>query len=274
MARPVVLGIVSDVHAGSQLAPCPPTVRLDEGGNYTASKAQRWLWDNWKDYWKKVEAVRKKQGADLYVVSNGDATEGDHHKTTQILSGNLEAQTYVLHEAFAIPKSLTPDAIFIVRGTEAHVGPSAQSEEALGRSLKAEREPETHTWSWWHLRMAVHGTRLDFQHHGRVGTRPWTRASGIGALAFQVWAEHTENDLEPPHLAIRSHRHQYADSYDLYKTRAIGTPAWQLKTAHGHKVAAESITPVGGVILTIQSTGRYEVTPVLYQPSLPKAWVR
>lgn len=270
----MVLGIVSDVHAGSQLAPCPPTVRLDEGGNYTASKAQRWLLHNWHDYWKKVEAERDKHKADFFLLSNGDATEGNHHQTTQILSGNLEAQTYVVQELFAVPMALKPDKVFVVRGTEAHVGASGQSEEALGRHLKAEREPETHTWSWWHLRLTIHGVRIDCQHHGRVGTRPWTRGSGIGALAFQIWAEHAENDEPYPHLAIRSHRHQYADSFGMYKTRTIGTPAWQLKTSHAHKVAAESIVPSGGVIVTVFPDGKYEVQPVLYKPSLPKAWVR
>lgn len=273
MSKPVVLAVVSDTHCGSMLGLCPPSVRLDDGGNYTPSKAQRWLWEQWTGkYWPDVARTRKEQGGSLYVVCNGDATEGDHHKSTQILSGNLEAQSYALNETFKVPQALSPDRWFVVRGTEAHVGPSGSSEEALGRHLKAEQDPETHTWSRWHLRMEVHGIRLDFQHHGRVGTRPWTRASGIGALAFQIYVEHMENEEPYPHLAIRSHRHVYADSFDTYKTRAIGTPAWQLKTAHAHKVAAESIASIGGLIITIYPDARYDVQVKLYRVALPSIW--
>lgn len=270
--RPVVLGIFSDLHAGSMLAPCPPIVRLDEGGNYTPSKAQRWLWQLWGDYWQRVEAERKEQKADLYVISNGDAVEGNHHQTTQILSGNLEAQSYVLEEAFKYPLALKPERIFVVRGTEAHVGPAASHEEALGRRLGAEREPETHTWSWWELPLDIHGVRIDCRHHGRVGGRPWTRGSGIGALAFQIWTEHVENEFPAPHLAIRSHRHQYADSFDLYRTRAIVTPAWQLLTSHAHKVVTESIADIGGLIVTVFPDSTYKVQVVRHRPAPTPAW--
>lgn len=253
------------------MAPCPPIVRLDEGAEYHASKEQLWLLDKWHQFWGEVRDQRKKVKGDLYIVSNGDATEGAHHQTTQILSGNLEAQTYALYQLFDVPMALKPDKVFIVRGTEAHVGQSAQSEESLGRHYGSERSP-TGTWSWWELPMELHGIRLDFRHHGRVGGRPWTRGSGIGALAFQIWVNHVENDLPYPHLAIRSHRHTHQDSGDLYKTRAIVTPAWQLMTAHGHKVVAEELADLGGLIVTVFPEGRYEVKVVRFRPDPTPAW--
>ena len=65
-SRPVVIGIVSDVHAGSAVALCPPQVPLDDGGMYCASKAQSWLWENWGDFWKQVDTTRQKEDAELY----------------------------------------------------------------------------------------------------------------------------------------------------------------------------------------------------------------
>ncbi len=76
--------------------------------------------------------------------------------------------------------------------------------------------------------------------------------------------------LRHPDLAFRSHLHQFGDSYNAYPTRVVQTPAWQLKTAHAHKVAAESIADVGGVITMVQPDASYIVKPVLYLPSLPK----
>ncbi len=268
-----LIAVVSDLHAGSMLAPCPlDGVRLDDGGNYMPSKAQRWLWWCWGDYWRTVEEVRVQVGADrLYVVINGDAVEGSHHGTTQILSGNLEAQSYVLDKMLEIPEALNPDKWFVVRGTETHVGPSGSHEEAMARRLGAVQDPDTHTWSWWRLRMEVEGVRLDFQHHGRQGTRPWTRGSAIAQLAYHVWASHTEAGYPAPHLAFRSHFHRYGHSGDQCPTTLIQTPAWQLKTAHVHKKHAEEIADVGGMIVVLRD-GNFTTQKVLYSPELPTPW--
>lgn len=46
--KPVLLAITSDVHCGSTLAATPPEgVTLDDGGTYTPSPLQAWIWDNW-----------------------------------------------------------------------------------------------------------------------------------------------------------------------------------------------------------------------------------
>ena len=61
--RPLLLRITSDLHAGSTVAICPPRVQLDDGGEYHASKAQRWLWERWKDFWIRGEAKRRQLDA-------------------------------------------------------------------------------------------------------------------------------------------------------------------------------------------------------------------
>ena len=76
MSRAVVIAVVSDIHAGSAVALAPPTVPLDDGGIYRASKAQCWLWDNWQDYWRQVDAARQREDAELYCVFNGDLVDG------------------------------------------------------------------------------------------------------------------------------------------------------------------------------------------------------
>ena len=271
--RPVVLAITSDHHTGSTLGLCPPEgVRLDDDGAYKPSKAQLWTWHCWEDYWRAVAQARKDAKADLWCVYNGDLAEGDHHGTSQIISRNPEPAAYVSDRVFSVPGDLSPTRSFVVRGTEAHVGPAGATEEAWARRMKAEKNPETKTWSWWHLRFQVHGVRFDFQHHGRTGTRPWTKTSVVGALAAEIFYEHCRTNNAYPHLAIRSHRHQYADSYDAHPTRVIQTPAWQLKTAHAHKVAPESIADIGGIIVTVSPDGRCDVAAKLYRADLPKMW--
>jgi hypothetical protein len=268
--RPVVLGIVSDLHIGSTLGLCPPEgVRLDDDGAYHPSKAQKWTWECWEKFWKAVGERRTAEKALLFNAFNGDASEGDHHGTSQIISRNPEPASYIADRVFGVAKALSPDKTYVIRGTEAHVGPAGATEEAWARGLKAERCPDTKTWSWFRLRLNIHGVRLDFQHHGRTGTRPWTKTSVVGALAAEIFYEHCAAELKHPHLAIRSHRHTYADSYDAHPTRVIQTPAWQLKTAHGHKVAPESLADIGGIIVTVYPDSTYDVERKLYKPALP-----
>lgn len=277
--RPVVLAIVSDLHAGSTVALCPPEIALDDGGAYQASKAQRWLWQHWEGYWRHVAGVRERLGADLYVVMNGDLTDGDHHGTTQILSGNPTAQAAVLNAVLSVPKALRPTRWLFVRGTEAHVGKSAAFEERVALGMHKDGESvilcnDTGTASHWQARLVVHGVRLDFAHHGRVGQRPWTKPNVTMNMAAEIFYEHAKHGIPHPHLAVRSHMHQFVDTHHAHPVRAVQTPAWQLPTAFIHRIAPGALADIGGLVLTITPgdappESRYSLEPLLFRPSPP-----
>lgn len=270
--QPVVLAVVSDLHAGSTVGLCPASgVDLDDGGHYEPSKAQRWLWQCWRAYWDEVARERDAHRADLYVVLNGDVIDGQHHGTTQIVSGNLDVQAAVARACLEVPRALGVDRWFMVRGTEAHVGPSAQAEEALARWLGGERDRDTGTYSWWHLRLLVHDVLIDAAHHGRTGYRSWTRWNATQLLAADIALSHLQDRERPPDLAIRSHYHRYADSYNAQPVRVVQTPAWQLATAYVHRRAPESLADIGGLIVTIRAGG-WTVRPVLYRPRRSTPW--
>lgn len=280
--RPVVLAITSDWHAGSTVALCPPSIALDDGGVYTASKPQSWLWQNWTAYWERVATVRDDLGAELFMVGNGDAVDGNHHGTTQILSGNPAAQAAVVDALLKVPLALKPDRIVMVRGTEAHVGQSASSEERIARGLRKDGWPVlgddmTGTASLWHWRATIQGVRLDFAHHGRVGTRPWTKPNVVANLAAEIFYDHAAADMQhhrlptAPHLAVRSHMHQFVDTHDQHPVRVIQTPAWQLATAFIHRIAPGKLADVGGLVVTIQD-GAFDVDPIIYHPEGTPVW--
>ena len=65
----------------------------------------------WREYWQRVADRRAELGAELYVVFNGDAVEGDHHKTTQIMSANPNAQAAAWNAAISVPLDLKQAAI-------------------------------------------------------------------------------------------------------------------------------------------------------------------
>lgn len=276
-SQPVVIAITSDQHCGSTVALCPPTIKLDDGGKYQASDDQRRLWKNWLNFWDRVYDRAHALDAKLIQVYNGDLTEGDHHKTTQILSGNPVAQAAVVNAAMAVPLALDPDALFFVRGTEAHVGASACFEERIALGLAKDKRPVvrergTGNASHWQATMNIQGVRLDFAHHGKHGSRPSTKMNVINALAGDIFMEHCIEGRRHPHIAVRSHMHQYADTFHAYPTRLIQTPAWQLHTAFTHRISTTGKSAhIGGIIITIKDR-KVEVEPVIYRPTGPRAW--
>jgi len=264
---------VSDIHCGSATAMVPPEgVRLDDGGTYQPSKANSWLWDCWEEFWTYVGLRKVEAKAALYIVYNGDLFDGDHHRTTQLVSANPETQDYLADRIYGVPRELKPKAEFVVRGTEVHVGASGAMEESFARRRRAEKDPDAETHSWWHLRCELNGVLLDAQHHGRIGTRPWTKTNAVSAAALEIFYEHSKLGRRPPDIALRSHRHQYGDSYDVHPVRVIQTPAWQLKTAYAHKVAANSSEDIGGMLIEIDGDGRYEVEKRLYVREEAAVW--
>lgn len=276
--RPLVLAITSDQHAGSTVGLCPPKIALDDGGEYHASAAQRWMWEKWGQFWARAEQVRRQHDALFGQLYNGDLTEGDHHKTTQILSGNPTAQAAVVNEILRVPLALKPDFLVGIRGTEAHVGPSAAFEERIFTGLRKDgwpvvRDEATGNASHWQWTMAHQGVRLDFAHHGKFGSRPSTKMNTVIALAFDIFTEHALDGRPAPHLAVRSHMHQFGDTGSAYPTRLIQMPAWQLKTAFVHRInTTGKLSDVGGIIVTVID-GVLGVEPVLYKPAAPVAWV-
>ena len=274
--KPVVIAVTSDQHCGSTVALCPPKIELDDGGSYEASKAQRWLWENWIGFWDTAQAKREALGADLYCVFNGDLTEGDHHGTSQILSSNPTAQAAVVNACMAPVLDLSPDRLMFVRGTPAHVGKSAAFEERIASGLRKDKRPvvgdsETGTASWWHLRMEVQGVRLDFAHHGRFGQRPWTRGNVVLNLAAEIFYDHAADGEPHPHIAVRSHQHRYFDTANAHPTLVIQTPAGQLATGYIHRINPGALACIGGVLIVIQS-GAATVEPIIYKPTRVSVW--
>lgn len=275
--RPVLLAVVSDVHAGGSTAVCPPSIQLDDGGSYQASTAQQWLWACWGDYWQQVEARRRELGADLYAIFNGDAVDGSHHHSTQVLSDNPNAQAAVWDAVLTVPLTLKPDRIFIVRGTEAHVGQSASAEERIASGLKKDKrpivgDPETGTASWWHLRMEVLGHRIDVTHHGRTGQREHTRGSAAVLHAHDILLSHVKNGDPPPHLCLRAHYHKFNDSGDACPVRVVTSGAWQIGTSYVKKVAADSLADVGGLLVTLREGEPADVRKIHYRAARGPIW--
>ena len=85
------------------------------------------------------------------------------------------------------------------------------------------------------------------------------------ALAFDIFANAALDHRPYPHLAVRSHMHQFGDTGSLYPTRLIQMPAWQLATAFIHRINPGVISHIGGIYITVVD-GKLDVIPQVYKP--------
>ena len=282
---PHIIAVCGDLHCGSTVGLCPPEgLELDDGGMYEPSDAQNWLWHCWESAWKTAKKVIGKKKFTLVI--NGDAIDGDHHRTAQIASPLTGLHVHCALESLRVPLALKPKEVHVIRGTPSHVGRSGDAEEGIARALKGQlwpisKDTDTGTMSSYRRRIDVEGVRLDVAHHGRMGQRAHTVRGYANLYGFDIWAERMLeayqamlvsedplkefNERRPPDIAVRSHNHRYMDSgYDHRGvTRVVSMPAWQFATEYVHRIAAESLADIG-IVLLICDEGRIEVMPILF----------
>ena len=266
-----ILAVVADTHIGSTVAICPPSVMLDDGGGYRPSRGQQWLWQCWGDYWQTVMAHKPQGGGHRWCVHLGDVGEGNHHGTTQIVTANPVTQSAMVAEVLE-PVARWADRLFVIRGTEAHAGPSASSEESAADDLGAVRDDLLGTASWWHLLLEVGGARFDLAHHPpSFPGREQTRGNAAVTLASVVIAEYARTGDKPPQFALRGHAHLFADSGETYQTRGVLCPAWQLATGYANKRRPGQLAHIGGLLFVIEG-GAAVMRHIPFAPQRRAAW--
>ena len=179
----------------------------------------------------------------------------------------------IVRDVLDVPLALNPERTFIVKGTSSHTGPGSSSEERIARALSDSYKIEMDggNYSWYKLMMDVEGVFLDFTHHGRTGYRPWTHFNATALLAAQITMERVKGGERIPDLAVRSHFHRTADSYDAQPCRVIQTPAFQLGTEYVNQKVPESLADIG-MIAVVVDDGHYEVHKSISKPARGTIW--
>lgn len=270
--RPVVTALIADTHCNSSLGLIHGNgVQLHDGGRFTPSPLQTWLWERWLMFWAAVDdTMQATKRARLVVVTVGDLVEGFHHKSVEIVSPHPGIQHQAAMSVLSVPMAMKPHRWVVVRGTTTHVGEGGSHEDGIAAKLGAMPDPGTGQPAWWHVKPTINGNLLDITHHGSVGRLAWTRPNLINRTASQILHEAAERGEPIPDLAVRGHCHISGDSGDNYPTRVIQLPCWQFTTSHGHKVAPNSLTHIGGAIAVFNGPKDFTARRVRYQaPGTP-----
>lgn len=265
MARksdPLVVAF-SDLHVGSTVALCHPQgIALEDGGRYMPNPAQLWIWDRWIELWGIIKTEKKRRP--VIGIMNGEFVDGKHHETSQLASASPEIMAGAALDVMSVVMPCL-SMLYVTRGTEAHSGAGAASDYAIARELGAIVDPTSGMNAAYQWRIDVNGVIIDAAHHVSGGARLSSRGNGIRAEMIDSIVSG-----DAPDVMIRSHVHNYSDTgMNFWPRQAFVTPAWQLKTAFGHRITRVRTQNVGCVLVDIEDGQALPIRPILY--SVPKA---
>ena len=245
--------IVSDEHCGCKLGLCPPgPIKLDDGGVYYPSRAQRKVWDMWEEFWYEW-VPQATHGEPFAVVNNGDSIDGVHHGSTTQISHNLLDQTRIARAVLKPIVELCEGRFYMIRGTEAHVGQSGCEEERLAESLGAIPDAEGR-FARYELWANVGKGLVHCMHHiGTTGSAAY-ESTAVTKELTESYCEAGRNRLKPPDVIVRSHRHRH---FEIRVPTSLGygisfvTTGWQLKTPFVYKIPGGRVTSpqMGGSLI-------------------------
>ena len=243
--------VVSDLHAGSSVALCPPAIELDDGGVYQYSSYQSELYGWWAEFWESW-VPRATSGEPYAVVINGDIIDGAHHNTSTLVSSNIADQAR-LAKTLLRPVREKTSRLFIVRGTEAHAGESGREEERIAEELDCVGPRDAVTASHWELQLLLNEHLIDFSHHIGVTGSSAFESSALCRELTNLFTESGQWNKPPPYMAVRSHRHRYCQvtlPADFGETTCIVTPAWQLHTPFCRRLSNPRVPQIGGICIS------------------------
>lgn len=225
------------------------------------------IWQQWVEAWETVKALRGRNGR-VVIIHNGDAIDGNHHRTVELVTPNTEEQERIHIEAmdwvirFLRLKPSNGDRMYYVAGTEAHVLAGSSAEERIARDFAhlvppavAPSANSDGRYLRHHLLAKISEVPFDVAHHnGGVGMRAWTKSNPLRQRLLSLYFQALEYNLTLPRFWIRSHHHRFIHDRIRRERGVIDgfvTPAFQLKTHFGHKVANLELASIGMLIVEI-----------------------
>lgn len=239
---PKLLVVLSDLHCGSDVGLLPAKVQLDDGQElgHGSNPWQKWLWAQWlamQDWIKKVTADNV-----FAIIINGDAIEGIHHKSDEMVAAKILEHCTIARMALA-PIVDASAEVYCTRGTECH---TRDLETYLMRSLG---RGKAHDF----IQLNFNGVLVDARHHMGVTSRLHLEATGLAIVAANNRSNAVRAGHRPARIFLRGHRHIpgiYSDGEVLVGV----TGAWQGLTRHAKKVVADSIPRPSCLILDARNT--------------------
>jgi len=237
--RPRLLVVVSDLHCGSTVGLMPPDSENMAGNtiNFGKNHHQAWLWEKWTAAQKTVAEIA---GDDpLVLLVNGDATEGIHHRSPEVVASLIENHCAMAATALR-PFSQRAVETLVVKGTECH---THDIESYLARLLGAREGLAREKWLF-----RMNGCLIDATHHIGVTSRAYLEATAMSVAMGNARLNSVRAGHEPASVFLRAHRHCGGWFSDGASMLCI-TGGWQFLTRHGAKVVPDAIPRPSVIVL-------------------------
>lgn len=249
--------VVSDLHCGSTVGLCPPDFEAEEGQRITLNEWQQWMWGEWCGLFA---YAKSRYGTLDALIVNGDAIDGDHHRTMQVWSKNLGDHLRAAHHALQ-PLAELARRVYIVLGTESHTG---SLEHALANLLGADRQSKQRP-AHDRLTLDIDGVRICAVHHMPSTSRAWLRGNALGMELANHRLHAAEVGERMPDVLCLAHRHQFGLYHD-HAGAVLSTPSWQGPTRYVYRVAPAARWQVGAAFIHVEN-GHAHVEPYLRRPA-------
>lgn len=249
--------MLSDLHIGSTVGLWPDGFVSNEGVPVGQNKFQAWLWRCWADMNKWSANIIN--GNPFELVINGDMTEGQHHKTLQIMTADVGDQVSAVMDVIS-PLVAKAARTHIIKGTEAH---THNSECHIGKALDASVDPATGQHAWDVLDLDVNGCLFNFAHHISTTARPYLEASAHSIALGALIQSRARAGKPVPKVMCRGHRHRHGTWSDGFSA-TVTLGAWQGLTRFGYKVVPDAVCQPSAIIFDARTTERGEI-PLMHQ---------
>lgn len=267
-----ILAIPSDEHSGSSVGLMPGDGWLNsEGQMVYPNDIQKVIWNQWRECWEFVAELRGNNDTRVIVVNAGDAIDGVHHSTTQLVTFKVDEMARI-HTTCMIDGLRTidwdrdkGDDLFYVMGTESHNG---HIEDQIARMMDAtpaipssDPEVDDGEYIWRKIKRRINGRYFNIAHEGPgAGSRAWLKGNIMRWVLDSMYWECLEYGLELPDYWVRAHRHQWIPpQYFSGEHGAVWgflTPAFQAKTDYVYqKFSASEYSNIGMLVFEIESSG-------------------
>lgn len=249
VSRTKLAVVLSDMHCGSSVGLAHPESEQASGNivSFGSNVHHAWLWDCWREALLRTQEILGGDRAALIV--NGDAMEGCHHRTTEIIASTIAEHTMIAAKCLEPWKAIA-SRIYLTKGTECH---THSMEDVLADLIDAEEGQARDKWL-----LEINGCLIDAAHHMGVTSRRYLEASGMGIAMGNARQNYLDAGQRAPRVFLRGHRH-CGGWYNSGHSALGVTGGFQWLTRHGHKVVTDSIPHPSILVLDWRQKGEGEL---------------
>lgn len=288
--KPVIIFPIADTHTGSTVGLHPYYIKQDDqwitidqaGGyfyknnnNFYPNSKQVRIWRHYETGVRAISNLRSKIDADLFIGMMGDAIDGDHHGTHQIVTRNpseqMKAHVEIMQWTQDVLNWSQYDKLAYIEGTECH---TQDQEELIAERLKAERFKGGYSVPF--LELTIHGKLIWFFHHGSAAGYSYNQGNGLWLFLKRIYFDRLADHKKPPDLVFTAHTHKY--NFQVYKNgqdevRGIIVPPLQEKTRFTNRLKTAIVHPtkLGFAPVVIYPDKIEVLDPYLYEMPLGEA---